>query len=178
MINLKQSFLSLRMQPNYLYINICHPIAHIVCLNFFAKEVLWKLSENPKYIPKLWPHLKTIQTFLKITNEILLYKYYTHTTYCISSISICFFPCFFVLSEIQTNSFKHVPNFPTLHIWTFWSEEPKNANFTFSFLVHYPQPKQNQKSLTDPNLILILTMKQVYTYFWWMLRVICFGRPV
>ncbi len=33
-------------------------------------------------------------------------------------------------------------------------------------MAHYPQPKLNQKSPKDLILILILTMEQVYTYFW------------
>ena len=41
---------------------------------------------------------------------------------------------------------KQVPNFLPLQIWTFWPEEPKNCNFTFSFLEHYPQPKLNQEA--------------------------------
>ncbi len=56
--------------------------------------------------------------------------------------------------------------FSALQIRTFGPEEPKNSNLTFSFLVHYPQPKLNQNSPKDPKLMLISTMKQVYTYFW------------
>ncbi len=37
--------------------------------------------------------------------------------------------------------------------------------------MHYPQPKMNQKSPKDPESILILTMKLLYTYFWKMLPV-------
>ena len=37
------------------------------------------------------------------------------------------------------------------------------------FIRHCPQPKFNQKSPKDPNLILILTMKLVYAYFSLML---------
>ncbi len=44
-------------------------------------------------------------------------------------------------------------------------KNPKILTLYFSFLVHNPQPKLNQKSPKDPKLILILTMKQVHTYF-------------
>ena len=43
---------------------------------------------------------------------------------------------------------------------------PKISNLTKSLLVHYPQPKMNQKSPKDPELIFSLTMKLLYTYFW------------
>ncbi len=42
-------------------------------------------------------------------------------------------------------------------------KEPKNSNFTKSFIENCPQ--FNPKSPKHPNLILILTMKLVYTYF-------------
>ncbi len=58
------------------------------------------------------------------------------------------------------------PYFLYFQIWTFWPHEPKNSNFTNSFLQHYPQPKLNQNCPKDPKSILILTMKLLYTYFW------------
>ncbi len=61
--------------------------------------------------------------------------------------------------------------FPHFQIWTFWPQEPKNSNLINSFLMHYPQPKMNQKSLKHPKSILILTIKLLYTYFWKMLPV-------
>ncbi len=39
-------------------------------------------------------------------------------------------------------------------------------NFPKSFLIYYPQLKLNQNSPKDPKLILFLTMKLLYTYFW------------
>ncbi len=68
--------------------------------------------------------------------------------------------------EIQTHFYINTPHFPHFQIWTFWPHQLKNLNFTNSFLEHYPQPKLNQNSSKDPKLILILTMKLVYTYFW------------
>ncbi len=70
-------------------------------------------------------------------------------------------------TDISTST----PNFPHFRIWTFWPQKPKNSNLTNSFLVHYPQPKMNQKSPNDPKSILILTIKLLYTYVWKMLPV-------
>ncbi len=42
----------------------------------------------------------------------------------------------------------------------------QNSKFTNSFLEHNPQPKLNQNSSKDHKLILILTMKLLYIYFW------------
>ena len=107
-------------------------------------------------------HQKPCENFWK--SKIKYYHSNTHTIYYI--LSIYFFHQIFVLSEIWTNLSKHVPNFPPLQIWTFWPKESKNSNFTFSSLAHCPQSKLKQQSLKDPKLILILTMKLVYTYFW------------
>ncbi len=137
-------------------------------IKIFAKYLFWTLSENPKYVPKLWPNLKNMQTnFWK--SKIKCYHSNTHTMYYISS--TYFFHQIFVPFVIWTNVSKCVLNFLPLQIWTFWPKEPKNLNFIFSFQAHYPQPKQNPKSPKDPNLIIIFTMKQVYTYFWWILPV-------
>ncbi len=59
----------------------------------------------------------------------------------------------------QTPKFTASPNL------NFCPEEPKNLNFTFPFLVHYPWPKLNVKTLKDPNLIHIFNMKLVCTWF-------------
>ena len=59
-----------------------------------------------------------------------------------------------ILWEIQTHFYINTPYFAYLQIWTFWPHEPKNLNFTNSFLEHYPQPKLNQNSpkiLIDPH---------------------------
>ncbi len=50
--------------------------------------------------------------------------------------------------------------------WMIWPEEPQILLFLKSFLTHYPQPKFNPKSPKNLQLILIMTVKQVYTYFW------------
>ncbi len=88
----------------------------------------------------------------------LPYKYYISSIY--------FLHKKFVPSEIQTHFYVNTVYFPHLQVWTFWPHEPKNSNFTNSFLKHYPQPKLNQNSPKDPKLILILTMKLLYTYVW------------
>ncbi len=61
--------------------------------------------------------------------------------------------------------------FYTYKFELFWPQKPKNPNLTNSFLTHYPQPKMNQKSPKDPESILTLTMKLLYTYFWKMLPI-------
>ena len=66
---------------------------------------------------------------------------------------------------------KHVPSFLPLQIWTCDQNNQKKFNLTFSFLEHYSEAKLNQKSPKDAQLILIFTMEQVYTYFWWRLAV-------
>ncbi len=72
----------------------------------------------------------------------------------------------------DTETFNiHTPFFLHFQIWPFWPQKPKNSNLANSFLMHYPQPKMNQKSQNDPKSILILTMKLLYTYFWKMLSV-------
>ncbi len=49
-------------------------------------------------------------------------------------------------------------------------KNPKiSQNFPRSNQSHYPQPKLNKKSPKHPKVIPIFTMKQVYTYFWWMM---------
>ncbi len=85
--------------------------------------------------------------------------------------SILHFINILLLSKIctfwDTNHFYILTtNFQPHQIWLFRPEEPKNLNFSKSFLAHHPQPKLNLKRLKDPKLILILTMKQVYTYVW------------
>ncbi len=72
--------------------------------------------------------------------------------------------------DMETFLHPH-PIFSALPKSTFWPQEPKNSNLTNSFLEHYPQPKMNHKSLKDPKLILFLTIKMLYTYFWKMLPV-------
>ncbi len=82
---------------------------------------------------------------------------------------LIYFHQLFVPSEIWRHFYICTLFFPHLQIWPFWPQEPKNSNFTNSFLIHYPQPKMNQKSPKDPKSILILTIKLLYTYFWKML---------
>ncbi len=65
--------------------------------------------------------------------------------------SIYFFHQIFVPFEIQTHFDIHIPFFPHFQIWSFWPQKPKNSNLTNSFLMHYPQPKMNQKSPSFPN---------------------------
>ncbi len=77
----------------------------------------------------------------------------------------------FVPSKLWIHFYINTPYFLYFQIWTFWSHKPKNSNFTNSFLEHYPQPKLNQKSPKDLELILILTMKLLYAYFWKMLPI-------
>ncbi len=73
--------------------------------------------------------------------------------------------------DTETFLHPHPIYFSHFQIWTFWPQKPKNSNLTNSFLAYYPQPKMNQKSPKDPKLILILTIKLLYTYFWKMLPV-------
>ncbi len=58
------------------------------------------------------------------------------------------------------------PIFSALLNLTILTSETKISNLTNSFVMHYSQPKMNQKSPKDPKSILILTMKLLYTYFW------------
>ncbi len=112
--------------------------------------------------PNFSPTWKPCQNCQKSISKCHLSK--PHTIYYISS--IYFFHQIFVPSEIQRHYYIHTPFFLHFQIWTFWPQEPKNSNLTNSFLVHYPQHKMNQKSPKDPESILILTIKLLYTYFW------------
>ncbi len=76
-----------------------------------------------------------------------------------------FFHQIFVLSEMWTHLSKHVAKFSPPKFELFDQKNTKIATLQFSFLVHYAQPKLNQRSPKDPKFFLILTMKQVYTHF-------------
>ncbi len=90
-----------------------------------------------------------------------------------------FFHQIFVLSEIQTNLSKHVPNFLPFEIWTFDLKNPKIQNFTLSFLVHYPQLKYNQKIQKIPNWSSSWPWNWcTHTFGWCCLQVISLGHPV
>ncbi len=74
----------------------------------------------------------------------------------------------------QTPKEKYISSILFFHqdLCTVWdTEQPENSNLTNPLLMHYPWPKQIQKDSKDPKLILILTMKQVYRYFWLVLPI-------
>ena len=94
-----------------------------------------------------WP------TFLHCLDLLLTYPQYTSLTkylYFLRYRSICASISYF---------------FWPLPIWNFWPEEPKNSNFTNFFVSIVLDLNSTKKIPKDPNLILILTMKLVDTYF-------------
>ncbi len=137
-------------------INICvHKACQNLCQISIVNSFLKSQNLYPNFDPTWKPH-----TFFE--NQML--PFMAHTKNYISLINVLQNQIF-VLSEIWTNLSKHIPNFLPLQIWSFWPEEPKNSNFTFSFLTHF-QPKLNQNPPKRSELILILTIKQVYIYIW------------
>ncbi len=194
-----------------------------------AKYLFWTLFKNPKFVSKLWPHLKSMYTFLKIKRHDTSPTPNQYTTFYCELCWLVFssavtdwwtevraggwreiffpprtrkfpckgqreispppppctrkFPCkmqlnfylkvqsiyilhqIFILSKISPTLCSKVWNLVPPKIWTFYPQKPKNLNLTNPLLMNYPWPIQVQKDLKDPNLILICTIKLLYTYF-------------
>ncbi len=110
--------------------------------------------------PYLWPHPKiTLKIFKNQKMNAASWTPIQYTTFHQHT----FTKYLYFLRYRPISTFD--PIFSVLSNLNFWPKEPKNLNFPKSFVTHYPQPKLNNRSPNDPKLI-ILTMEQVYTYFW------------
>ncbi len=79
---------------------------HIKLAKIFVKYLFWTLSKNPKFVPKLWPHSKTMWKILKI-------KCYHSTTPIVHISSIHFFHQIFVPFETKDQFIQAYPKFST-----------------------------------------------------------------
>ncbi len=145
-----------------------HPYTTQV-INFNKKMLLlsvyWKLSPNcttknfwqisilntflsPKFVPKLWPHPKTIKIFEnEKMNDIPTPNLSISYISWIQILHQMFFSfweiAFYVQWSLKFNECK---------ICAFPSQKCKNASLSNSLLMHYPWPTQIQKYPKDPNL--------------------------
>ena len=113
------------------YIQMNTPLTQKTILNTFIKS---DISTPLLTLPK-----KTNKKKKKIQKSKIKCYLSNPQTIC-HILSIYFLHKKFVHSEIQTHFYIKTPYFLHFQIWTFWPHEPKNLNFTNSFLEHYPQP--------------------------------------
>ncbi len=168
-------FLLFVIYPNYLYVETSHLIAHKACQNLCQISVLNIFPKSQICTQTLTPPENHTKFF---KNQMLPFKHPHNALY---FINILLSPSVYTFWDID-QFLQAYPKFSTPPNFSFWPKEPKTAKFIFSFHQHYPQPKLNQKYPKDPELFLILIVKQVCTYFWLRLpvgnlfRSPCLGR--
>ncbi len=157
-------FLLLKMQPNLSKLSVHFP-PDLTWSMLKAKYLFWYFHKIPNLYLNFDPTWKSNENFQKskLNATIQIPTQYTtfhqHTSFTKYLYFLRYWPIFPSLSQIFHHSkckFFDLKN-PTIQTLYF-------------FPMHHAQPTLNQTSLKDPKLILILTMKQVYTYFWWTLH--------
>ncbi len=113
------------MYTNYLDQQTYHK--YIKLTDNFTKYQCWTLSYNLKFVPKCWPHPKTMYTFLKMTP---VQHPTTKTTF-----------------DEDTSVKKHFTfkksRFCDTEVWTICPQKPKNSNIqTWLFSCWFKRPKR------------------------------------
>ncbi len=142
-------------------------LTQITIWNTFIKSgTLTQLLTPPKNHVNIFENQKMNAATQTPKQHITFYQYTSSTKY-----------LYFLVWG--TDPFPHpYPKFSALPNLNFLAQEPKNLYFK-SFPAHYPQPTLNQICPKYPELILILTMKLLCTYFSLTLpEVICLGHSV
>ncbi len=124
-------------------------LSNIHFLILYFKQ-LFNLTFSPTYKPcEKFKKIKLNTTTQTPIQQTTFHQYTSFTNY-----------LYFLRYRSTSTSILHV--FCTSKFELFDLKNPKIQN---SYLVHYPQPKANHESPIDLKLILILTMKLLYTYF-------------
>ncbi len=123
------------------------PITQKADPNLYQVYQFHALSNNPKFVDKLWPHPKIMYKTRENekandTSSTPNWKITLHQQDPSSN---------FVLSEILSK------------IRTFYPHKPKYFDLTNSLLAHYLWPKEIQKDPKNPNLKFIFTNEQMFT---------------